>query len=116
MSKHSDRRLKENEIIFREANQNIREYIEEEVGQPDSLVPFYCECSKITCRQRINITPNEYKAAHRNERHFIVIPDHEDDRIEKVIRKTADYSVVEKFGKMPHKDALDIALTRLAAE
>jgi hypothetical protein len=116
MSKHSERRLKENEIIFRQANQNIQEFVEATIGEKNLKVRFYCECSNVKCRQRISMTVAQYEEEHKNKRQFIVLPGHEMAEIEKITKTTPDFVVVEKFGEMPHKDALDIALTRLAAE
>jgi hypothetical protein len=116
VNKRSERRLKENEIIFREANRNIQQFIEETTGKKNAKVRFYCECSNMGCKQRINISISQYGAAHRNEKQFIVVPGHEIPSIEKVIKTSAGYSLVEKTGKMPSEDSLSIALTRLATD
>lgn len=116
MKTHAERRLKENEIIFREANENIRQFIEETTGKKNEAVRFYCECSNMKCKGRISISTNEYKQAHKSQKHFIVIPGHEVTKIEKVLNKSAKFNVVQKFGAMPGEDSLSIALTRLAEQ
>jgi hypothetical protein len=113
---HTERRLKENEIIFREANQNIQQFIEETTGKENEKVSFYCECSNMKCKERIKITTKQYKQAHQNQKQFIVVPGHEVTKIEKVLKKSAAFNLVEKTGAMPSEDSLSIALTRLASE
>ena len=116
MKKTTERRLKENEIIFREANQNIQKFIEETTGKLTSVFRFYCECSNQSCREKITMTPAQYKAAQKTNRQFVVLPGHENPKIEKVTKSTACFYKIEKFGEMPEENALSIALTRLARE
>jgi hypothetical protein len=110
MKKLSERRLKENEIIFREANRNIADYVEEQVGADGLLVSFYCECARLNCRQRLQLTISMYKNLHSNNRQFIALEGHEIPEIEKVILKGDGYVVIEKTGEMPSQESVDIAL------
>jgi hypothetical protein len=111
MNELSERRLVENEVIFRNANQNVQEFIEEEEG-PDTTttLPFYCECSNTECVKRIRLTPRQYKDTHPKDSRFIVIPGHEILEIEKIVKKEPDYNVIEKFGKLPSAEEINIAL------
>ena len=110
----SQRRLAENEVVFRQTNQQIpknlaavKELAEEDNQQSivknidDIPVSFYCECSDEKCRERIVLKPAEYTALHQNSSQFIVIPGHEVPTIERVVNKSNDYLVVEKYETPP---------------
>lgn len=108
---HSDmtkRRLARNELIFRRANEKAQAALkqadkEDELpvkkGQAIEDIPLhlYCECSDKTCKERIVLTMHEYDDLHNSKRQFILKPGHEIQDIEKVIVKTNDYIVAEKF-------------------
>ena len=106
----SDIRLAENEVIFRQANERVTKSIEEtktlatEEGQQVDVLDldnipllFVCECAKHTCRKRINLTPKEYEACHQNKSQFLVAPGHNNPKIERVMRETKEYMIVQKY-------------------
>lgn len=110
---YSERRLVENEVVFRQRNEQITKDLEalqkaaeseghDSIAQNakyDSGVPlhFYCECSDENCRQRIVLKPKEYSELHANSSQFIVIPGHHVPKIERVVLTTGNYEVVEKY-------------------
>jgi hypothetical protein len=104
----SERRLAENEVIFRQLNERahnglikINELAHED-KQPEFIVDddtplyFYCECSSLSCIERVTITFREYGRIHQNGRDFVVVPGHEAATIERVIKKYSGYNVVRK--------------------
>jgi hypothetical protein len=105
----SERRMVENEAVFRrlneQTNQSIIEIqkVAEEEGQesftpPDDLrLHFYCECADENCTQRIVINLNEYIKIHKKRDCFIVIPGHEVVAIERITHKEPEYLVVQKL-------------------
>ena len=101
MDKFSERRLKENEVIFQQANKGVADFILEESDETNPVIKFYCECSDIDCRQRIALHAAEYRALHKSQRHFIAISGHETPKIEKIVKKLDGFSVVEKIGEIP---------------
>ncbi len=102
MNKFSDRRLQENEIIFREANNDIQEFLTETEGDRiKRIVPFYCECSRMDCKRRIELTPLMYDKLHKNKKQFVVLQGHEIPEIEKIVTTQKNINVVEKYGKLP---------------
>lgn len=113
MNAFSERRLKENEVIFREANETVQQFIEEETGHSGNVVPFYCECSRADCRQRIELTTGQYDDLHQNKKQFIVLAGHEIPEIEKIVFKQAGFNVVEKYGKVPSPQEINTALTTI---
>lgn len=104
-----EKRLIENEVIFRDVNKNIKEFIKEDRG-PKEKTQFYCECSRPKCIERITLTPREYEKLHKDERHFITIAGHEFTEVEKVISKKGAYQVVEKHFKPPKPEEINLAL------
>jgi hypothetical protein len=114
MNHFSTRRLKENEVIFREVNESIAKFIEKETDKSGQLIDFYCECSNSNCRQRVGLTAKQYGRLHSNRRRFIVVPGHEMPEVEKVIESESNYRIVEKFGEMPTAKEIDMALPELA--
>lgn len=105
----ADRRKAQNEVIFKKHNQSIQAGFDEikrlaEEDEQEYLIPkngntvlrFYCECADENCRLRILLTPNEYNKLHKKPDHFVIAPGHETQRIEKVVKRTPDYNIVEK--------------------
>ena len=98
----------ENEMIFRRANEEVGDKLEEidanhiEDGNPelilkdDILLRFKCECSDENCVVRIPILLSVYKEVHENRDAFIIKPGHQVNAIEKVIDTNDEYLVVEK--------------------
>lgn len=89
-------RAARNEEVFRGVNERIEEGAEQH-HVSDSL-PFHCECGASACVETIEIPPARYAAIVRERYHFVVIPGHEEPRIERVVETEADFLVVEKIG------------------
>jgi hypothetical protein len=112
----SERRLAENETVFRNQNEKLKANIQEtnrladEDNQPEYKIPtdqldsplsFYCECADEKCTKRVEITLNEYDKIHLSKKRFVILPGHEVPSIERTIKKEDRYSVVEKFAAPP---------------
>lgn len=101
MDKYSERRLVENELMFRAANRKVQKQVQQDHpkkrGEDTMELQFYCECSDLHCRDRIRLTVGDYQAATQGNKEFIVIPGHENRAVEKVLRENAKYTVVEKY-------------------
>lgn len=112
----SDTRLAENEVIFREYNENVQKRFDELtklahddnqrdiITETDMPLHFYCECSDENCRERIQMKPNIYNDIHIHRDLFTIVCGHEVDRIEKVIATEPDYCIVEKKEVPPAKE------------
>jgi hypothetical protein len=100
MEELSERRLVENEMLFRSTNREVQRRVKADLRKADkpdvTKLHFYCECSSFYCRERIKLTIDEYEEATVNEKQFIVLPRHENTLVEKVVRSAAGYVVVEK--------------------
>jgi transcription initiation factor TFIID subunit TAF12 len=114
---HSERRLAENEVIFRKLNEKLKAAVKEtnklakEDNQPEFLISellsFHCECADENCSDTIDLEAGEYERIHESRDKFIIVPGHEVLAIEKVIAKQPDFYVVKKNVMPPqHVDDL----------
>jgi hypothetical protein len=100
--------------VFRKANAQVPKQLlslkktAQSHGQPSLTsgiegltLQFYCECSNEKCRDRIDISIQEYLAAHENKKRFILLHDHEVTQVERVVASTDKYIVVEKHSVPP---------------
>jgi len=90
--------LATNEALFREVNERI-EAVSQSVALGYEAMEFLCECDREDCRENVNITRAEYEAVRAVPTHFIVLPSHQDLRIEHVAVTNERFLVVEKEGK-----------------
>lgn len=115
-SKFSNRRLIENEVIFKDVNTNIKEFIKEETsGTPATILPFYCECSNPECIERINLSTTKYEKLHKTRRLYVTAIGHEFPEVEKVVNKESHYQVVEKHFTPPRPEDINMALKSINA-
>ena len=87
-------RLAQNEILFREVNERIKEL---QSGSWESHeIGFMCECADATCMAVMTLRPAEYEALRRNPRQFGVLVGHQIEDVESVVESHPGYLVVEK--------------------
>ena len=98
----SDERRILNEIAFKVRNEaQVNRIIDERSSNggfadfQESL--FQCECDDSACTELINISLEEYTRSHTHLMRFIVIPEHIQTDIEKVIETFSNYAIVHKF-------------------
>jgi len=91
------RRLAGNEALFRETNEAIERG--QWSGEPDDVVRFRCECSRVDCGEAVEISLAGYERVRASPRRFIVAKEHDDPRLEDVVVRTDRYLVVEKRGE-----------------
>lgn len=97
--------LASNEELFRNVNERIED-VSATVPRDDGHMEFLCECDRVGCYERVKATRAEYEAVRAVATHFIVLPGHEDRRIERVSSSTDRFFVVEKQGAAA-KDAAE---------
>lgn len=113
----SQRRMAQNEVVFRNANRQIQVGIdninaiakeENEPGlrfNPETLLQFICECSDENCTKRMTLKLREYnKAREISPKCFVVIKGHEVPEIEEVIATGKNYCLVLKH-ELPPENA-----------
>lgn len=110
-----EQNLVENEMVFREFNENFQKGLDklkkiakedsQEYMVQDSDMPMHyvCECADENCQKRIVIKPSEYENIHKNRKQFVVSIDHDVPSVEKIIRKEPGYFVVEKHAIIDSK-------------
>jgi hypothetical protein len=91
----TSRRALENEAAFRAMNQRIEEL---EAGwESAEPLAFVCECSDPGCTAPVYLALDEYQAVRAHPLRFFVVPTHVDLAVERVVRETDRYTVVEKL-------------------
>ena len=105
---HSERRQIENEMIFRRANEKVAKdlatldanHIKDGnialTRDDDLTLEFKCECADEQCTERIAMLVSDYEAIHQDRSTFIVLPHHDVEDIEKVLREEPAFTVVRK--------------------
>jgi hypothetical protein len=88
-------RMRENEELFRMANERLHEQIEGAVTG-GRLVPFLCECADDLCMGRMEMTLDDYRRLRADDEAFGVLPSHVAEHGEVVVRELDSYHVVRK--------------------
>ena len=91
---HSKERLALNEAMFRDANERMVGWGERH--EEALLETFFCECSDRECRQKIELSADEYEEVRSNSRHFAVAVGHANLSVERVVFPNDRYDVVQK--------------------
>jgi hypothetical protein len=86
-----------NEALFRRVNEKI-EAVSQAISTTDPTMDFLCECDDVSCRKTVNATRGEYESVRAVPIHFIVVPDHADHGIERIIASNERFLIVEKQG------------------
>ena len=86
-------RAARNQSLFREVNERI-----EDLVASSSFIAFVCECLDDDCVTPLALTVEEYESVRADGNNFVVAPGHEDEQIERVVKRTERYLVVDKFG------------------
>ena len=87
--------MRENEELFRTANERLRERVKVEVSD-DRVVPFLCECADDLCMARVEMTLEDYLRLRADGDTFMVVPGHAFEHGEVVVRELPSYHVVRK--------------------
>ena len=96
----SEERIARNEALFREFNERVEDMAEnfDLRDEGDSLlIGFVCECGHLDCLERIELTRAAYEEVRSDPRRFVVVPDHEDPEIARVVARREGHLVVEKI-------------------
>jgi hypothetical protein len=99
MDLFSERRLAENELLFRHANEKNEGRQKRATFATDAelVLGFFCECSNRNCHEKIHLSVEEYEKVHQNNKQFIALPNHENKTIEEVVNRRDGYNVIQKF-------------------
>ncbi|CAN5178107.1 hypothetical protein BH18ACT12_BH18ACT12_05570 [soil metagenome] len=88
-------RIAHTEALFRDVNERIAE----SATRFDATdAEFVCECADTECVDRVPATLDAYEGVRSDGTHFLLVPGHEDTRVEPVVEKPhGRLAVVEKF-------------------
>ena len=88
-------RIARTEALFRDVNERIAESAQRFNSDE---AEFVCECADPECTERVQATLDEYEHVRADGAQFLLLPGHEDMRIEHVVeRPRRRFAVVMKF-------------------
>ena len=90
-----ERRLSENELLFREVNERLEE-LNESFGSITGEAAYVCECADAACIEQIRLTLGEYERIRSDPTLFAIVPGHVLLEIEEVVAETTRHQVVRK--------------------
>jgi hypothetical protein len=85
-------RIARNEALFRVVNERVREVSREDEG----LVGFLCECGDEACTETVSLPVGKYAEVRADPTRFVVVPGHEIEAVESVVRRRGSFLVVRK--------------------
>ena len=93
-------KIARNNVIFREANDDIDAAASDYGFGDGRWIPFICECSDERCMQIIQVSVEEYRRARSNARWFLHAPGHEAvvPGAVRPLEETPRFVLVEKIG------------------
>jgi hypothetical protein len=92
-----ERRLAQNEALFREVNERVETLADRLV--PNVPYEFLCECANADCTFRINLPLSVYESIRADPQQFVVLPLHYTPEVEDLVVEEDDYWVVRKTGE-----------------
>ena len=105
----SQRRMTENEAIFRKHNEKLEKQLTDlsDMAEQDGhsgygnsdelLLQFYCECCDENCHERVELSVSKYRDIHKNRKRFVIVPGHDVVGLERIVEESERYHAVEKF-------------------
>jgi hypothetical protein len=93
------RRMAQNEALFREVNERIDELSEDQRRDRLAARDYLCECANSDCTFSVPLTADEYEAIRADSAQFAVLPEHYTPEIEKLVSERDRYWVVKKVGE-----------------
>ena len=90
-----DVKMARTEAAFREVNEAIAATAARfDADETD----FVCECADTDCAHRLTAGLDDYEDVRAEPTRFLLAPGHDEPGIERVVERTSEYHVVEKFG------------------
>ena len=79
------RQVAHNELVFRRANERLREDWRRLGMDAQDEGLFLCECADVTCKQPMRIRLADYETVRADSAAFVVVPGHQDETMESVV-------------------------------
>jgi hypothetical protein len=93
-----EKRLAENEALFREVNERVGAIASRHLDD-DHVYEFFCECANTDCTVQVQATLAQYEAVRQESRRFLVAPQHALPEFESVVERTDEWWVIQKEGE-----------------
>jgi hypothetical protein len=94
----SEVRIAHIEALFRDVNERIAETARRFHSDE---AEFVCECADSACTERVRATLDEYEQVRADGAQFLLVPGHEDPRVERVMeRRRGRFAIVEKVNRV----------------
>ena len=105
MTESEAEKIGRTEALFREVNERIAESAER-FGAEDAS--FVCECSDPACTHRVDASLEQYEQVREDGATFLLVPGHEDERVEGIVRLENEHAIVEKQQEAVREIVLDL--------
>lgn len=89
------RRIAQNEALFRKVNERIQD-VQEALSAFTGALEIVCECGKIECSALLSVTTDDYENLRSEATWFAVTPGHEIVAVERIVASRDGYEIVEK--------------------
>ena len=93
-----EKRAALNQAVARDANETVED-LAVAWDPPADPIDIRCECSRPDCRETLRVSVSGYEDVRDDQRHFLVVPGHVDERVDRVIGSIRSYALVEKIGE-----------------
>jgi hypothetical protein len=87
-------RIGTTEAIFRSVNERIAESASRFDAED---AEFLCECDDRACTHRVPASLEDYERVRAEPTRFLLVPGHENERVERVVSRRPRAAIVEKF-------------------
>ena len=91
-----EKRLAQNEALFREVNERIRATADGLGTEAD--FEYFCECANADCTFQISLSAAEYENVRADPTQFFVLPLHFTPEVETMVSENDAYWIVRKTG------------------
>lgn len=93
-----EQRAAMNQAVDRDANETVED-VAGAWDPPADPIDIRCECARADCREILRVSIAEYEAVRDDPRHFLVVPEHIDERIDRLLGYVRSYALIEKVGE-----------------
>ena len=90
-------RIARTESLFRDVNERIAESAQR--FESDDAA-FVCECADPDCTERVEAPLGVYEDVRSDGTQFLLVPGHEDERVERVVAERPRYEIVRKVNRI----------------
>ena len=100
MDRDQQRRIANNEVMFRDHNELIGDAVDSFQADDDvvSTHGVMCECAFAGCKTTLDLTMAQYREGRSDPTWFIVVPDHAVEEVEHMVYDRTTYWIIQKDG------------------